>query len=221
MLANKLWLSVFSFKLISISLQAKPKQKQTTDQQMSNQNIFQARVQLQGFHKLPVEIIKGDSMKAEPFQLPSFDFSRISQQPYSSTKQAFLDMASAPLINLEDLDESFSFNDNEPEILLSDSDEEDEQLIDIDDEELDAETAIDSTDMQNLSDNSLDEEGIEYMEDFEESTDRNSVMNSSHSMNNLNTTMSTASDNAPRRVFIDLPAAEMWVHSLTRRTNTE
>ena len=148
-------------------------------------------------------------MKAEPFQLPSFDFSRISQQPYSSTKQAFLDMASAPLLNLEDLDESFNFNDNEPEILLSDSDEEDEQLIDIDDEELDAETAIDSTDMQNLSDNSLDEEGIEYMEDFEESTDRNSVMSSSHSMNNLNTTMSTASDNAPRRVFIDLPAAEM------------
>ena len=46
MLANKLWLSVFSFKLISISLQAKPKQKQTTNQQMSNQTIFQARVQL-------------------------------------------------------------------------------------------------------------------------------------------------------------------------------
>ena len=47
------------------------------------------------------------------------------------------------------------------------------------------------------------------MDDFEESTDRNSVMSSSHSMNNLNTTMSTASDNAPRRVFIDLPAVEM------------
>ena len=47
------------------------------------------------------------------------------------------------------------------------------------------------------------------MDDFEESTDRNSVMRSSNSTNNLNTTMSTASDNAPRRVFIDLPAVEM------------
>lgn len=113
---------------------------------MSNQTNFQARIQLQSFHRLPVEIIRGDSMKAEPLQLP-FDFARISQQTYSSTKQAFLDMASAPVLNLEDLDESFNFNDSEPEILLSDSDEEDDELIAMEDEELDADTAIDSTDL--------------------------------------------------------------------------
>ena len=146
MIANKLWLSVFSFKLISISPPAKPKQNKTTNQEMSNQTNFQARIQLQSFHRLPVEIIRGDSMKAEPLQLP-FDFARISQQTYSSTKQAFLDMASAPVLNLEDLDESFNFNDSEPEILLSDSDEEDDELIAMEDEELDADTAIDSTDL--------------------------------------------------------------------------
>ena len=115
-------------------------------------------------------------------------------------------MASAPLLNLDDLDESFNFNDSEPEILLSDSDEEDEELIAMGDEELDADTAIDSIDLQNLSDNSLDEEGIDHMDDFEESTDRNTVMRSCHSMNNFNTIMSTACDGAPRRVFLDLPA---------------
>ena len=56
-------------------------------------------------------------------------------------------MASAPVINLEDLDESLNFNDSEPEILLSDSDEEDDELIAMEDEELDADTAIDSTDL--------------------------------------------------------------------------
>ena len=66
MIANKLWLSDFSFKLISISPPAKPKQTKTTNKEMSNQTNFQARIQLQSFHRLPVEIIRGDSMKAEP-----------------------------------------------------------------------------------------------------------------------------------------------------------
>ena len=172
---------------------------------MSNQNTFQARVQLQGFHHLPVEIIRGDSIKAEPLQLP-FDFVRSSQQPISSTKQAFLDMAQAPLLNLDDLDESFNFNDSEPEILLSDSDEEDEELIAMDDNELDAETAIDSADLENISDNSLDEEGIDHMDDFDESTGRNSVMSSNLSMNSKTTNMSASTDSKPHRIFIDLPA---------------
>ena len=97
-------------------------------------------------------------MKPEPLQLPCELASSI-QQPISATKQAFLDMASAPLLNLDDLDDSFNFNDSDPEILLSDSDEEDEELIVMadDDDQLDADTAIDSADLNEISDNcSLD-----------------------------------------------------------------
>ena len=112
----------------------------------------------------------------------------------SATKQAFFEMASAPLLNLDELDESFNFNDSEPEILLSDSDEEDEQLIAMEHDELDAETAIDSADLENISQNSLDEEGIDHMDDFDERTDRNSVMSSSHSMNSNSINMGASFD---------------------------
>ena len=85
-----------------------------------------------------------------------------------------------------------------------------------DDEELDAETAIDSADLENFSENSLgdEDEGIDHMSDFDESTDRNSVMvmssSSSHlSMVNSNPISTSASDSyRPRRVFIDLPAVQ-------------
>ena len=149
-------------------------------------------------------------MKAEPLQLP-LDFARMSQQPMSATKQAFIEMASAPLLNLEELDQSFNFNDSEPEILLSDSDEEEEELIAMEHEDLDidAETAIDSADLENISNNSLDEEGIDHMDDFDERTDRNSVMSSSNSMNSNTINMGASSDSQPRRVFIDLPAVDM------------
>lgn len=172
-------------------------------------NNFQARVQLQNFYQLPVEIIRGDSMKPEPLQLPCELASSI-QQPISATKQAFLDMASAPLLNLDDLDDSFNFNDSDPEILLSDSDEEDEELIVMadDDDQLDADTAIDSADLNEISDNcSLDEEGIDHMDDFEESTDRNSVMSSSLSTHNSSPANKSASADC-KRIFIDLPAVE-------------
>jgi len=168
------------------------------------QNNFQARVQLQNFHNLPVEILRGDSTKSEPFQLPS-DF-LASSQPISATKQAFLDMASAPLLNLDDLDESFSFNDSDsdPEILLSDSDEEDDdELIAMGGyDELECDTAIDSEDMNNLS------EGGDDMEDFDELVDRNST-NSSLSVLSFHSASEQSADaRRPRRVFIDLPESQ-------------
>lgn len=174
---------------------------------MTTSNNFQARVQLQNFYHLPVEIIRGDSMKAEPLQLPC-DLASSIQHPISATKQAFLDMASAPLLNLDDLDESFNFNDSDPEILLSDSDEEDEELIVMaDDDELDASTDIDSADLNDFDENSsLDEEGIDHMDDFEESTDRNSVMSSSLSTHSSPANKSASAD--CKRIFIDLPAIE-------------
>ena len=76
----------------------------------------------------------------------------------------------------------------------------------MDDNELDAETAIDSADLENISDNSLDEEGIDHMDDFDESTGRNSVMSSNLSMNSKTTNMSASNDSKPHRIFIDLPA---------------
>jgi hypothetical protein len=164
------------------------------------QNNFQARVQLQNFHHLPVEILRGDSNKSEPFQLPC-DF-LASSQPFSATKQAFLDMASAPLLNLDDLDESFNFNDSDPEILLSDSDEEDDELIAMGGcDELECDTAIDSEDMNNLS------EGSDDMEDFDELVDRNSI-NSSFSVLSFNSANEQSADARPRRVFIDLPESQ-------------
>lgn len=168
---------------------------------------LQARLQLAKFHQMQVEINGSEQTKAEPLQLPCLASNM--QQPVSAAKQAFLDMASAPLLNLDDLaDESFNFNDSEPEILLSDSDEEDEELIQlVDDDELDAETAIDSADLNgDISDSSLDEEGIDHMDDFEESTDRNSVMSSSASSHS-NPANKSASAHCSR-VFIDLPAIE-------------
>lgn len=164
------------------------------------QNNFQARVQLQNFHHLPVEILRGDSNKAELLQLPC-DF-QASSQPISATKQAFLDMASAPLLNLDDLDESFNFNDSDPEILLSDSDEEDEELIGMGGcDELEADTAIDSEDLNNLS------EGCDDMEDFDELVDRNSS-NSSFSVLSFQSANEQSADARPRRVFIDLPESQ-------------
>ena len=173
---------------------------------------LQARLQLAKFHQMQVEINGAEqNNKAEPLQLPCLASNM--QQPVSAAKQAFLDMASAPLLNLDDLaaDESFNFNDSEPEILLSDSDEEDEELIQlVDDDELDAETAIDSADLNgdDISDcSSLDEEGIDHMDDFEESTDRNSVM-SSYASSHSSPANKSASAHCNSRVFIDLPAIE-------------
>lgn len=176
---------------------------------MTTQNTFQARVQLQLFHRLPVEIIHGDAIKGEPIQLPTNFIN--SHQPISATKQAFLDMASAPLLNLDDLDESFTFGDSDPEILLSDSDEEDDELIAMGDcDEQDADTAIDSDDLNNLSD-SMDE-GIDNMDVFEESEPTTtSSPTHNHSFERFSfqsTSTERAADFRPRRIFIDLPESQ-------------
>lgn len=141
-----------------------------------------------------MEIMSNESIRAEPLQLPCA-FTNSMQQPISATKQAFLDMASAPLLNLDDLDESFNFNDSDPEILLSDSDEEDEELITMGDcDELEASTAIDSEDFNNLSDS-------DNMSDFEEG----SINSSFNDMLSVQSSINTQQGAAPRRVFIDLP----------------
>lgn len=167
------------------------------------QNTFQARVQLQNFHHLPMEIYRTDSNKAEPIEL-SCDFPSTSSQPISAAKQAFLDMASAPLLNLDDLDESFNFNDSDPEILLSDSDEEDEELIAMgcSEDQLEADTAIDSEDLNNLG------EGADDMEDFDENADRNSINSSFSGFSFQSGNEQQAAEVRPRRVFIDLPESQ-------------
>lgn len=68
---NVSWLYVkliavpISFKLISWAHQHK-NQTKTKQRQMTTSNTFQARVQLQYFHRRPVEIIHGDTFRAEP-----------------------------------------------------------------------------------------------------------------------------------------------------------
>ena len=109
-------------------------------------NAQQARVQLQ-YLRLPVEVFHGDSVtipSQTPLQLP-----QQPEQNISATKQAFLDMASGPLLDLDafDNDSANDFCDSDPEILLSDSDDEEEEegennLIDEDCREADCETAI-------------------------------------------------------------------------------
>ena len=84
------------------------------------------KMQLQYF-RMPVEILCGNGKSSEPLQLPIQSYQ--PNYPISSTKQAFLDMANAPLINLDECTESINYSDCEdPEILLSDSDEEDEDF---------------------------------------------------------------------------------------------
>jgi len=102
---------------------------------------------------MPVEILCGNGKSSEPLQLPIQSYQ--PDYPISSTKQAFLDMASAPLINLDECNESINYSDCEdPEILLSDSDEEDEDDFSgfAGNEELDAETCIGSDDLNDYSD---------------------------------------------------------------------
>ena len=208
-----------AFKLIILSpapniLSNNIKLKKNDEMTTSNNN-FQARVQLQYFHRMPVEIITGDNIKSEPFQLPC-DFINSVQQPVSAAKQAFLDMASAPLLNLDDLDESFNFNDSDPEILLSDSeDEEDEGLIAMGDrDELDAETAIDSDDMNNMSEEGM-EEFDEQSDDSEPLTTNCSVHNSSFNNISFHSNTSPAHLIKPRRIFIDLPEVSRGTEQMT------
>ena len=78
-------------------------------------------------------------------QQTSLQLPQQPEQNISATKQAFLDMASGPLLDLDafDNDSADDFCDSDPEILLSDSDEEEEGENLIDEcQEADAETAV-------------------------------------------------------------------------------
>ena len=106
-------------------------------------NSQQARVQLQ-YLRLPVEVFHGDNVMTT--QQTTLQLPQQPEQNISATKQAFLDMASGPLLDLDafDNDSADDFCESDPEILLSDSDEEEgENLID-ECQEADAETAIGS-----------------------------------------------------------------------------
>ena len=105
-------------------------------------------LQLECFRR-PVEIIHGIGSNAETIQL--LPVSLKPEYPVSSDKQAFLDMAALPMINLDEYNDSSNYSDCEdPEILLSDSDEEEDALGA--DEDSDADTCMGS-DEQNDSEN--------------------------------------------------------------------
>jgi hypothetical protein len=82
-------------------------------------------------------------------------------------------MANSPIMNLDDFEDSTNFDDSDPEILLSDSEDEDEDLMHMqNDSDEDAETAIDSDD---LNDDSFDA----GMDVFEETDSQNVIFESS------------------------------------------
>lgn len=106
--------------------------------QIASQQVFAGQFFFQNLRR-PVEIYEGDS--DQPLQLPvrpAVEF------PVSAGKQAFLAMAECPVADPnEHLDSNNSY-DSDPEILLSDSDEEEDELLDEDENEADARTAMDT-----------------------------------------------------------------------------
>jgi hypothetical protein len=120
-------------------------------------NLF--RQQLEQLRK-PCMVLDFDYSKAEPLQLPIQP-----QHPVSAAKQAFLDMANGPVMNLDDLNISECNYDSDPEILLSDSDEEDEPIMAMEEgSEADADTAIDTNEVLSSCGSDMDFSN----EDFDE-----------------------------------------------------
>jgi hypothetical protein len=121
-------------------------------------NEQSARAQLQ-FLRMPCEILCEDG---EPLQLPKINYAAMSN--ISPAKQSFFSMVQDGAADLNECDDCANYYDSDPEILLSDSEDEDEDIMDND--EADAETDIDSED---LSLNS-DEERLDTNGDFEAPT---------------------------------------------------
>ena len=93
----------------------------------------------------------------------------------SATKQAFLDMANSPIINLEEYEDCANFDESAQEILLSDSDDEDEDHIQmLNEQEEDMRTSIDSDDLNNM----FIEEDMDAIDVFEESDSQNVIFQS-------------------------------------------
>lgn len=150
---------------------------------INNQNIenvpaFRARVQLESLRR-PVQILQGDSLKdCQPVQLSHF----------ASEFSAFRDLANGPVMDLEELDNSVNFYDSDPEILLSDSDEEEEIMEDCksDDETVD---------------------GSDYEGELSESCDGDDVfdepMNNALPQQHSNKVKSSNAFTVPRRIFLE------------------
>ena len=93
----------------------------------------------------------------------------------SATKQAFLDMANSPIINLEEYEDCANFDESAQEILLSDSDDEDEDHIQmLNEQEEDMRTSIDSDDLNNM----FIEEDMDAIDVFDESDSQNVIFQS-------------------------------------------
>ena len=100
------------------------------NQVIENKPASSMRLQLESLRR-PVQIFQGESFK---------DF-----QPVSISQLAcspFRELADGPVMNLEELDNSVNFYDSDPEILLSDSDEEEIMMEDCN--ESDADTTVGS-----------------------------------------------------------------------------
>lgn len=132
---------------------------------MANQEF--KNVQLQSL-RMPMEIISNNGKGSEAIQLPIMNFQTDSS--ISNSKQAFFAMASQlPMINLDDeCNDSENYTDcNDPEILLTDSDEEEEAgFMETGEEARDADTCIDS---EELNDSVNDEDSMSSeMDTFDE-----------------------------------------------------
>ena len=93
----------------------------------------------------------------------------------SATKQAFLDMANSSIINLEEYEDCANFDESAQEILLSDSDDEDEDHIQmLNEQEEDMRTSIDSDDLNNM----FIEEDMDAIDVFDESDSQNVIFQS-------------------------------------------
>ena len=117
---------------------------------------------------MPMEIISNNGKGSEAIQLPIMNFQTDSS--ISNSKQAFFAMASQlPMINLDDeCNDSENYTDcNDPEILLTDSDEEEEAgFMETGEEARDADTCIDS---EELNDSVNDEDSMSSeMDTFDE-----------------------------------------------------
>ena len=115
-----------------------------------------------------MEIISNNGKGSEAIQLPIMNFQTDSS--ISNSKQAFFAMASQlPMINLDDeCNDSENYTDcNDPEILLTDSDEEEEAgFMETGEEARDADTCIDS---EELNDSVNDEDSMSSeMDTFDE-----------------------------------------------------
>ena len=131
----------------------------STTMNQNNDASQQFKVQLMSL-RMQTEILEGDSfMTLKPVQIPR----PLYEDPatISDSKLSFFNIANAPLVKMDDSEEHASFYESEPEILLTDSDEEEEMEEGNHDAEVD--TAVGSSD-ENCTMSDSDLEGDVYEE---------------------------------------------------------